>query len=195
MSEIWAVTCHSTLRCSSCGGPHAYKDCDATTNFCCLCDGNHSAAFKGCPKYKEAQDIQKFKVNNNVSYATAVKAIKTNTEPLSTHQTLTSGPRDPSVTNKQQIQSSSSLLSAPISRISSVVHDIVDNTQLGGKKLFSQITAFVLKVVAIAQDSSFWKQERNSRIQHITDVANSIFCMDISTKSVQEQYSLTLNGS
>lgn len=65
-----ASTCRGSRRCSKCGEDHDFLYC---TNdiLCCLCGGKHSAAFKGCQKYKDAFEINKVKLNKNVSYAEA----------------------------------------------------------------------------------------------------------------------------
>jgi hypothetical protein len=44
---------------------------------CCNCGAGHSAAFKGCVKYKEATKIQNIKITQKLSYAEAVSQAKT----------------------------------------------------------------------------------------------------------------------
>lgn len=64
-------------RCAKCGGEHVYGKCEQDAVFkCCNCGGNHSAAYGGCEKHKEAKDVQKCKIIYKVSYAEAVKKIE-----------------------------------------------------------------------------------------------------------------------
>lgn len=45
---------------------------------CCNCVGQHSAAYGGCEKQKEAREVQKFKIIHQVSYAEALKKVHDN---------------------------------------------------------------------------------------------------------------------
>lgn len=45
---------------------------------CCNCGGQHSAAYGGCAKQKEAKEVQKYKIAHTVSYAEAIKSIVKN---------------------------------------------------------------------------------------------------------------------
>jgi len=74
-----ASRCTKTLPCCvRCGGKHKFAQCnvapeDAT---CRNCGGNHSAAYKGCPKYQWVKDSLKHAVQNNMSYTDVFKANK-----------------------------------------------------------------------------------------------------------------------
>ena len=66
--------CYSKARCVRCGGEHSYNECEnKETPKCCRCNENHSAAYLGCGKYKEAIKIQSLKLSENISYAAATK--------------------------------------------------------------------------------------------------------------------------
>ena len=71
-----ASQCRDKIRCAKFGGDHEYDkwDKDAVLK-CCNCVGNHSAAYGGCEKHKEAREVQKVKIINKVSYAGATKKI------------------------------------------------------------------------------------------------------------------------
>ena len=55
-------------RCPKCGGHQHVKDCNQNESCCANCNEKHSAAYKGCQKYKEA----KLKARA-ASYAEALK--------------------------------------------------------------------------------------------------------------------------
>ena len=40
---------------------------------CCNCGGKHSAAYKGCPRYAERQQIIQIKMDKTISYGEAMK--------------------------------------------------------------------------------------------------------------------------
>ena len=66
-------TCKRNVKCVRCGGPHTYEQCDKKdTKQCARCSGNHSAAYKGCPMYKLAQQIQSTKFKEGLSYKEAL---------------------------------------------------------------------------------------------------------------------------
>jgi hypothetical protein len=43
---------------------------------CRNCSGNHSAAYRGCPKYREVEQVLKIQATNNKSYVDATKQFK-----------------------------------------------------------------------------------------------------------------------
>ena len=43
---------------------------------CCNCGGDHSAAYQGCEAQIKAKEVQKYKVQNKVTYAEAIKQVK-----------------------------------------------------------------------------------------------------------------------
>ena len=97
--------CKSTaVICSFCAGPHSYKDCDRTEQQtaakCQNCGGNHSSAFKKCPKYQQIATILQNKTKFHLSYAEAAKlqaASQTQTQPSQTPSSSTQ--TDTSATN------------------------------------------------------------------------------------------------
>ena len=67
--------CRANTRCVRCGGKHSFQDCEQKdTPKCMRCGGNHSAAYEGCTEVKKAKQIQKIKIEQNLSYAQATKA-------------------------------------------------------------------------------------------------------------------------
>ncbi|XP_034065952.1 uncharacterized protein LOC117542404 [Gymnodraco acuticeps] len=74
-----ADKCKATKpRCPTCAGEHEYGSCAAGAKVkCCNCGGEHSAAYQGCEVQKKAKEVQRFKVQNKVSYATNKKEVKT----------------------------------------------------------------------------------------------------------------------
>jgi len=66
--------CPNSVICSRCSGNHLYKDCpNQDIKRCINCNGNHSAAHKGCPDYIKTHNILKIRAVKKVSYAEAVK--------------------------------------------------------------------------------------------------------------------------
>ena len=63
-----AANCEDMQRRPKCGGHHHVKDCNQNEPCCTNCNEKHSAAYKGCQKYKEA----KLKARA-ASYAEALK--------------------------------------------------------------------------------------------------------------------------
>ena len=70
------TSCRSTLRCPRCGDSHEYDECQAQDLKCCLCWGDHSAAYKGFPKFVESKQIQEIKVRGKRSYSQAVLKVQ-----------------------------------------------------------------------------------------------------------------------
>ena len=60
-----------------CGEDHDYGLCgEGVDPKCCNCGGSHSAAYIDCVIQQKAQEIQRYKVVNQVSYAEAVREVK-----------------------------------------------------------------------------------------------------------------------
>ena len=171
-----ASDCKSRLRCPSWGGNHEYK---VRYQKCCLCGG------EGCGKYKEAKDIQEFRVKNKVSYAEATKSIITQSSGKS--QIVPAQivrPKTAPVVDDLQIQSNSSSV-----EVISSLQPSLEHTQIVTENFLNQVVTFVFKVVSIAQDQAFWsKRDRKSRIGFITDIANKVFEVDLSSDSIHEMY-------
>lgn len=62
---------------------------------CINCSGPHSAAYQGCPKYKEQKLILKVKGDKNISYAEAAKKIKAQPSLNATKTQPMQNPRNP----------------------------------------------------------------------------------------------------
>lgn len=71
-----ADQCKSKPRCARCAGEHEYGRCsEGTKTKCCNCGGEHSAAYQGCEVQKRAKEIQRYKIQNKVTYAEAAKQV------------------------------------------------------------------------------------------------------------------------
>jgi hypothetical protein len=72
--------CHARVRCSRCAGHHTYDKCQATDDAehkkCANCKGNHSAAYRGCPKYVEVKEALTLAVKEKKSYKEALVEVK-----------------------------------------------------------------------------------------------------------------------
>ena len=69
-----AQACRSSVICPRCAGKHAFEACPAKDERKCPnCKGNHTAAYRGCPKYKAAQQIVRVAELEQLSYAAAAK--------------------------------------------------------------------------------------------------------------------------
>ena len=62
------ANCENTQRCPRCVGDNHIKDCNKIGPHIANCNEKHSAAYKGCPKYKEAKQQARA-----ASYAEALK--------------------------------------------------------------------------------------------------------------------------
>ncbi|KAF2348766.1 hypothetical protein FHG87_020480 [Trinorchestia longiramus] len=71
-----AAFCRSAPRCVVCSGPHTSNECNKTTGrICCNCGGNHTANYGGCPKIKQAKEVEKPRQIQKLSYRDAVKRV------------------------------------------------------------------------------------------------------------------------
>lgn len=69
------ATCRSSETCSRCSAVgHSFSSCDLPYK-CLNCNGNHSANFKGCPKWKEEKEIQTIRATQQLSYTDARKLV------------------------------------------------------------------------------------------------------------------------
>ena len=68
--------CRGKPCCPKCGGrDHDYSTCPNNTRKCVNCQGSHSAAFGGCPIYKQEAKIQILKERSNVTYSRAKEIV------------------------------------------------------------------------------------------------------------------------
>jgi len=178
-----ATNCRGSARCPKCGESHGYEECTTETPSCLHCGGNHSVAFKGCPKYKEAQQVQSYKFKNKVSFAEAVKAVVPKN--TSVPQNITN-----EIPSSQVEKSAQSII---IQTSSSTPEFLPKPTQEATDEIYTQIVAFVAKTVAICHEEAFWKRPRNQRVKHVTNLANSIFKVDLNLEKVLDNYQSALN--
>jgi hypothetical protein len=70
--------------CPRCAGNHSFTECNPETNTakCANCGGQHSAAYKGCSRYKTVSTALKSTVTEGLSYSEALKkaSIQSRTE-------------------------------------------------------------------------------------------------------------------
>jgi len=74
-----AISCKNAPRCVACSGAHNVKDCSAQGSrspLCCNCGGQHTANYGGCRFMKEAQAVERTRVEQRVSYQDALKMVK-----------------------------------------------------------------------------------------------------------------------
>jgi len=72
-------SCRGTMTCARCAAPgHNSDECQAPPK-CINCQGNHPSYAKSCPKWKTEKEIQTVKVNQNISYQEARKAVELRT--------------------------------------------------------------------------------------------------------------------
>ena len=78
-----AMQCKARKRCPRCNGEHAVTECTATVDqyTCRNCGGNHSAAYKECPRYQEIQETLVIQRRQGISYADAAKKVREYAEP------------------------------------------------------------------------------------------------------------------
>lgn len=64
------------MRCDKCGSEHSYENCIERTQVkCCNCGGSHSPAYREFIAARQAKDIQKTKIINNLSYAETLRRL------------------------------------------------------------------------------------------------------------------------
>ena len=72
--------CTAKQRCPRCGSSHAFEDCPVRDQkdkaHCVHCGGNHSAAYKGCSKYKEVSKALVVMVKTGKSFRDALLNVK-----------------------------------------------------------------------------------------------------------------------
>jgi len=75
-----ATHCKRQTRCVRCGKGHTIEHCpvkdDLTKAVCVNCNGQHSAAFRGCSRYQEVSKALKVSVESKVSYRDALMKVR-----------------------------------------------------------------------------------------------------------------------
>lgn len=189
-----ASTCRGSRRCPKCGEDHDFTDCTNEVS-CCLCGGKHSAAFRGCKMYQDAFEIIKIKSAHNVSYAEDTKQAKAKSLSTTSGSPSSQSSVDDSLPLGQQVKHPSSSdeqfqnqLTQSMSNVQNIVDTVLEQTQSNNLEIFSQITALVIKVVSIAQDQTFWRSDRLTRIKFIAEKANSIFQTTMDPEHILDIY-------
>lgn len=69
----YASECRSIQRCARCGEKHSTDKCSVDKNHykCVNCGGNHSAAYGGCVRYKEAKEVNSIAATQKISFVSA----------------------------------------------------------------------------------------------------------------------------
>lgn len=71
-----ASVCKGKQTCGRCGGNHEYGKCAEGTKLkCCNCGGEHSSAYRGCEVSKRAEEVQRIKTTQGISYAEAARKV------------------------------------------------------------------------------------------------------------------------
>ena len=97
MPMFWTpcANCSRKQRCIHCGQEHDLDQCPTKDNPDQItfvnCNGQHSAAYRGCTKYKEVSQTLKVAVNEGLSYKDAITKVRSNAE---NQRFTTSTPRE-----------------------------------------------------------------------------------------------------
>ncbi|KAF2345167.1 hypothetical protein FHG87_024075 [Trinorchestia longiramus] len=71
-----AVNCRAAPRCVVCSGAHNSRECPSpSTCSCCNCSGNHTANYGGCPKIRQAREVEKIRQFRKLSYRDAARQV------------------------------------------------------------------------------------------------------------------------
>ncbi|KAF2344735.1 hypothetical protein FHG87_024509 [Trinorchestia longiramus] len=71
-----AVNCRAAPRCVVCSGAHNSREClSPSTRSCCNCSGNHTANYGGCPKIRQAREVEKIRQIQKLSYWDAARQV------------------------------------------------------------------------------------------------------------------------
>ncbi|KAF2347690.1 hypothetical protein FHG87_021551 [Trinorchestia longiramus] len=71
-----AVNCRAAPRCVVCSGAHNSMECPSpSTRSCCNCSGNHAAKYGGCPKIRQAREVEKITQIQKLSYRDAARQV------------------------------------------------------------------------------------------------------------------------
>ena len=111
-----AQACRSSVICPRCAGKHAFEVCPAKDERKCPnCKGNHTAAYRGCPKYKAAQQIVRVAEQEQLSYAAAAKRHLSIQKPVPAARTVAPAKQAENKTNAQPSNSAAAeKLVAPV---------------------------------------------------------------------------------
>lgn len=62
--------------CLVCAGSHMLKDCPKTNVKCINCGNNHAANYGGCPRMKQAAQVERVRAINKITYSEAIKQVR-----------------------------------------------------------------------------------------------------------------------
>ena len=115
--SVKAVTCNQQEKYQICAGEHKTKNCDKIANEpqarfkrcdtkCANCGGEHPASYRGCPKYKTAQEITKIQATAPIRIFYAEAARRQRTTQLETakisHNTRVDGTENVKLSNSEK---------------------------------------------------------------------------------------------
>ena len=107
-----ALHCRKTYdKCSICSDKHETKTCPVkeihrqeNSASCPNCGGSHPASYKGCPEYKQAQEIVKVQTQEKISYAEAVRRYKQENQDLKQKEPPLNGENKPAEDGEDRTQ-------------------------------------------------------------------------------------------
>ncbi|KAF2344553.1 hypothetical protein FHG87_024691 [Trinorchestia longiramus] len=71
-----AVNCGAAPRYAVCSGAHNSRECPSpSTHSCCNCSSNHTANYGGCPKIRQAREVEKIRQIQKLSYRDAARQV------------------------------------------------------------------------------------------------------------------------
>lgn len=102
-----AKFCKNKTRCVICSEEHRHIDCPNKNNTkkCANCKENHTSNYGGCQKMKEAKEIQKIKVNENLSYRDALLKFNSKKQSPSVNQEIQINDNNVDLNNNEVSQS------------------------------------------------------------------------------------------
>ena len=74
-----ADNCFAKTKCVVCSGTHSVKECNKTHLCCSNCGGNHTANYAGCPRMKQAAEVQEIKAKNDMTQKEAINVLRNRT--------------------------------------------------------------------------------------------------------------------
>ena len=185
--------CKGRQRCAKCGGEHDYGKCNKDAKLkCCNCGGEHSAAYAGCVVQKQAKEAQRYKIENKVSYAEAVKSVATNerkqsrfNENMADNEMQKYSEGLPQRTNIRRFQPERP---APPQQKCNHKCNVEENMLIIEKKSF---VAFMCKVVNVAT-----RQEKKSdRIRTVVEAAEEFLGIkDLRAEDIHGMLSINNDG-
>ena len=212
--------CRGRVRCPVCGQGHTWDECqNKDTPKCVRCGGAHSAAYLGCPAYKEAKQIQSYKYREGVSYSNAAKAIKNQkieSVEVEVVQQATKAPEQPKISseppnskgqekNKGQQKSKIPKRSTQKTNKAKTVTPTVEKTQPPAKPLLkncecqtdtpAQPTSFInekfLALIAFVINSLEAHKSKSDRIKLVVNAAEKCCGVKIAANELHEVLAAT----